>query len=120
MQPHSDSEACIHYNYSFKSDEGINDVYAWICLLLISLKYLFILSGILHYHLLLFTIKFKIMKKIFFFTAIAFLTLSSCRKESTTLAKDQTLAQSQAQTNASSSGGAVPFSNVYTVKVRAR
>ena len=53
------------------------------------------------------------MKKIFFFTAIAFLTLSSCRKESTTLAKDQTLAQSQSQTNASSSGGAFPFHDVF-------
>jgi hypothetical protein len=57
------------------------------------------------------------MKKIFLFTAIAFLMLSSCRKESTTLAKDQLLAKSQSQTNASSSGGAVPFHDVFTVSV---
>jgi len=66
------------------------------------------------------------MKKIFFLTAITFLTLSSCRKEATTLAKDQTSVQSQLQTNASgsqtqinasSSGGAVPFSNVFTVSL---
>jgi hypothetical protein len=43
------------------------------------------------------------MKKIFFFTAITFLTLSSCRKEATTLSQDQTVAESQLQTNASSS-----------------
>ena len=43
------------------------------------------------------------MKKIFFFIAISFLTLSSCKKESATLAKDQTSVQSQLQTNASSS-----------------
>jgi hypothetical protein len=43
------------------------------------------------------------MKKIFFFTAIAFLMLSSCKKEATTLAKDQTSLQSQLQTNASGS-----------------
>ncbi len=64
------------------------------------------------------------MKKIFFFTAITFLTLSSCRKEGTTLAKDQTLAQSQlktnasssqSQTNASSNGGAVTFRSVEVV-----
>ncbi len=30
------------------------------------------------------------MKKIFFFTAIVFLTLSSCRKEAATFEKDQT------------------------------
>ncbi len=68
------------------------------------------------------------MKKIIFFTAIAFLTLSSCRKENTssveqqllakegtTLAKDQTLAKSQSQTNASSSRGAVTFNDVEVV-----
>ncbi len=55
------------------------------------------------------------MKKIFLFTAIAFLILSSCKKESTTLSEDQALAKSQSQTNASSSGGAVPFSDVFTV-----
>ena len=60
------------------------------------------------------------MKKIFFFTAISFLTLSSCQKEPTTLAKDQTSVQSQTQTlatnqqqpvlsTASSDGVAVPF-----------
>jgi hypothetical protein len=52
------------------------------------------------------------MKKIFFFTAIAFLSLSSCRKEGTTLAKDQALAKSQSQTNASTSGGAFAFNDV--------
>jgi len=66
------------------------------------------------------------MKKIFFFTAIAFLTLSSCRKEGTTLAKDQTSVQSQTQTNtsssqlqtsASNSDGAVAFSDVFTISV---
>src|SRR6266487_84326 len=51
------------------------------------------------------------MKKIVFFTAIAFLLLSSCRKEGTTLAKDEALAKSQSQTNASSSGGAFTFSD---------
>ena len=55
------------------------------------------------------------MKKIFFFTAITFLTLSSCKKEAATLAKDQTLAKSQSQTNASSSGGAFPFHDVFKV-----
>ena len=40
------------------------------------------------------------MKKIFFFTAIAFSTLSSCRKEGTTFAKDEAMVQSQLQTNA--------------------
>ena len=43
------------------------------------------------------------MKKIIFFTAIAFLTLSSCRKDVTTLAEEQALVQSQPQANASSS-----------------
>ena len=51
------------------------------------------------------------MKKIFFFTAIAFLMLSSCKKEGTTLVKDQALARSQSQTNASSSGAAFPFND---------
>ena len=37
------------------------------------------------------------MKKTFFFTAIIFLTLSASKKESTTLAKDQTLVQDQSQ-----------------------
>jgi hypothetical protein len=55
------------------------------------------------------------MKMIICFTAIAFLSLSSCRKEAATLTKDQTLAKSQSQTNASSSGGAVAFSDVFTV-----
>ncbi len=41
------------------------------------------------------------MKKIFFFTAIAFLTISSCKKEGATSSKDQALAKSQSQTNAS-------------------
>jgi len=54
------------------------------------------------------------MKKIFFFTAIAFFSLGSCRKEGTTLAKDQTLAKSQSQTNASSSGGAFTFHGSFT------
>jgi hypothetical protein len=53
------------------------------------------------------------MKKIFLFTAIAFLMLSSCRKEGATLAKDQPLAQSRSQTNASSSGRAFTFNDVY-------
>ncbi len=34
------------------------------------------------------------MKKIFFFTAIAFFTLSSCKKEATLTAEDDSLAQS--------------------------
>ena len=55
------------------------------------------------------------MKKIFFFTAITFLTLSSCRKEATTLSQDQTVAKSNLQTNESSSGGAVPFHGSYDV-----
>jgi len=38
-------------------------------------------------------------KKIIFFTAIVFLTLSSCRKEATTFSQDKTLAESQLQTN---------------------
>ncbi len=65
-------------------------------------------------------IKLITMKKIFFFTAITFSTLSSCQKEATTLAKDQTSVQSQTQTlaknhqqpilsTASSDGAAVPF-----------
>src|SRR6266536_2098861 len=41
------------------------------------------------------------MKKIFFFTAIAFLSLSSCRKEGTTLAKGEVLTKSESQTNTS-------------------
>jgi hypothetical protein len=52
------------------------------------------------------------MKKIFFFTAISFLTLSSCKKETATLSQDQTVAESQLQTNASSSGGAFTFNDV--------
>jgi hypothetical protein len=51
------------------------------------------------------------MKKIFFLTTITFLALSSCKKEGVTLAKDQALAQSQSQTNASSSGGAFTFND---------
>jgi len=50
------------------------------------------------------------MKKIFFFSTIALLTLSSCRKESTTLLKDQTSAKSESQTNVISSG-AFPFND---------
>ncbi len=66
------------------------------------------------------------MKKIIFFTALLFITLSSCRKENTssveqqslakeatTIAQDQTLAQTQSQTNGSSSKGAVTYSNVF-------
>ena len=60
------------------------------------------------------------MKKLFFFTAITFLMLSSCQKEATTLARDQTSVQSLTQTlaknqqqpvlsTASSDGAAVPF-----------
>src|SRR6266542_4245945 len=48
------------------------------------------------------------MKKIFFFTAIAFLSLSSCRKEGTTLAKGEVLTKSESQSNASTSG-ALPY-----------
>ncbi len=64
------------------------------------------------------------MKKIFLFTAITFLALSSCKKEGTTLAKDQASDQSllktnasnsQSQTTASNRGGSVPFSDVFTV-----
>ena len=60
------------------------------------------------------------MKKIFFFTAIAYLMLSSCKKEATTLSQDQTVAVgqlqtnasgSQSQTNASSSGGAFTYND---------
>jgi len=63
------------------------------------------------------------MKTIFFFIAITLLTLTSCRKEATTLSQDQTVAESQLQTNASSSqtetnasssGGAFTFNDVYT------
>ncbi len=54
------------------------------------------------------------MKKIFFFTAIVFLTLSSCKKEGTTLSKDQSLAQKQSA-NESSAEGAVTFSSVEVV-----
>jgi len=43
------------------------------------------------------------MKKIFFFTVITFLTLSFCRKEAATLAKDQTVAESQFQENSAQS-----------------
>ena len=57
------------------------------------------------------------MKKIFFFTAISFLTLSSCRKEAATLPKDQTLAQSQSQTNASRSEGAFTFKDLFRVNL---
>ena len=57
------------------------------------------------------------MKKILFFTAIAFLSLSSCEKEGATVTKDQSLAKSQSQTNASSSGGAFTFSDVFTVSL---
>ena len=35
------------------------------------------------------------MKKIFFFTAITFLTLSSCQKEAATLSQDQPVAETQ-------------------------
>ncbi len=52
------------------------------------------------------------MKKIFFFTVIAILT-SSCKKEATTSSEDKTAAQAQLQTNASSSGGAITFNDVY-------
>jgi hypothetical protein len=55
------------------------------------------------------------MKKIFFFTAISFLMLSSCQKEATTLSQDQTVAESQLQSNASDIGGAFTFNDVYTV-----
>ena len=47
------------------------------------------------------------MKRVFFFTVIALVMLSSCRKEATTLPIDETSVQSQLQTNASSRGGAV-------------
>jgi len=43
------------------------------------------------------------MKKIFLFTTIAFLMLSSCKKEATTLLQDQTVSDSEFQANASSS-----------------
>ena len=64
------------------------------------------------------------MKKIFLFTTIAFLMLSSCKKEATTLLQDQTVADSelqanasssQTETNASSSGGAFTFQDVFTL-----
>ncbi len=54
------------------------------------------------------------MKKIFFLTVITFLTLSSCRKEGTTLSKDQSLAQNQSA-NESGAEGAVTFSSVEVV-----
>ncbi len=47
------------------------------------------------------------MKKIFFFTAITFLTLGSCRKEAMKSSQDETVAQGQLLTNASSSAGVV-------------
>ena len=43
------------------------------------------------------------MKKIFLFTTIAFLMLSSCKKEAATLLQDQTVSNSEFQANASSS-----------------
>lgn len=46
------------------------------------------------------------MKKIFFFTAITFLTLSSCRKEATTLSQDQTVAESEGLVSPSAQSGA--------------
>ena len=50
------------------------------------------------------------MKKFFFFTAIAFVMLtSSCKKEVTPLSQDRTA------TERISSSGAVPFSDVFTV-----
>jgi hypothetical protein len=49
------------------------------------------------------------MKKIFLFTVIALLLLGSCKKEAATLAQGEALAETQAQTNTSSSEGAVPF-----------
>ena len=55
------------------------------------------------------------MKRIFFFIAIAFLTLSSCKKEASTSSKDNTVALSQSQTSESSSGSAVPFHGSYDV-----
>jgi hypothetical protein len=39
------------------------------------------------------------------------------QKESATLAKDQALAKSQLQTNASSSGGVFPFSDIFTISL---
>jgi hypothetical protein len=57
------------------------------------------------------------MKKIICFTAIAFLTLSSCRKEGATLANGPILAQSQSQASTSRSTGAVPFSDVFIVSL---
>jgi hypothetical protein len=57
------------------------------------------------------------MKKIFVFTATIFLTLSSCRKEGATLAKDQTLVQSQLQTNAGGSQAAETYSDVFTISI---
>jgi hypothetical protein len=43
------------------------------------------------------------MKKIFFFIAVAFLTLSSCKKEGITSAKDKTMAESQFVENSAQS-----------------
>lgn len=52
------------------------------------------------------------MKKIFFFTAIAFLMLSSsCKKEVAPLSQDRTA------TERISSSGAVPFSDVFKISV---
>jgi hypothetical protein len=62
-------------------------------------------STILFYTL---TIKIKKMKKIIFFTAIAFLTLSSCKKENASLAKDLEFAQSKSQLNTTTSN-AIPY-----------
>ena len=62
------------------------------------------------------------MKRIFFFTTITFLMLSSCRKEDTTLSQNRIAAESQtnasnsqAETNLSSSGGAFTFQDVFTL-----
>jgi hypothetical protein len=55
------------------------------------------------------------MKTFFFFTAIAFLTLSSCKKEAASSSEDKTAAQSQLQTKAISSGGAQPFYGSFDV-----
>ena len=47
------------------------------------------------------------MKNIFFFTAITFLTLSSCRKEAMKSSQDETVAQSQLLAKTNSSTGAL-------------
>jgi hypothetical protein len=66
------------------------------------------------------------MKKIFFFTAIASLSLGSCRKEATISANDQTSVQGQTQTNASNgqvrtstsaNEAAVSYSDVFTISI---